>query len=115
MQGWATPLDLGVIAGVGLGGWGWGFITFEKEKARNRSGPAHILIIRVVKVFSCNNAHPLSLLLAVIRWLHTLCACALVAACYNTGTYILLLINEEHYTLMHLHKSNRTENQLLKA
>lgn len=31
-------------------------ITFEEEKARNRSGPAHTLIIWLVNVFSCNNA-----------------------------------------------------------
>lgn len=31
-------------------------ITFEEEKARNRSGPALTLIIWLVKVFSCNNA-----------------------------------------------------------
>lgn len=55
MPCWSTPLDLGVIVGVG-----GQVITFEKEKDRNRSGPAHILIIRVVNVFSCNNARSLS-------------------------------------------------------
>lgn len=86
MQSWPTPLDLGVIAGGGVGQ----VITFEKEKARNRSGPAHTLIIRLVKVFSCNNA---SLGLSLSSRLLLVCACALCNECDNIRIYTQLLIN----------------------
>ena len=91
------------------GGWETGYHIWKGGRVRNRSGPAHTLIIWLVKVFSCNNAWSRSLSLSLPSRLF--CGCNLLCA----NTYTQMLINkcnvQQYFAHINgcVHKSNLTK------